>query len=74
MASVSPLVPQAAIEDVWFHAQEDLENSASTANTTTFTDYVTTHSQGLGASENKTYYIIQQGEELTCLHFFKWSC
>ena len=19
-------------------------------------------------------YIIQQGEELTCLHFFKWSC
>ena len=42
-ASVSPLVPQAAIEDVWFHAQEDLENSASTANTTTFTDYVTTH-------------------------------
>ena len=20
------------------------------------------------------YYIIQQVEELTCLHFFKWSC
>jgi hypothetical protein len=30
--------------------------------------------QGLGASEIFFYYIIQQGEELTCLHFFKWSC
>jgi len=31
--------------------------------------------QGLGASEktHKKNYIIQQGEELTCLHFFKWS-
>ena len=27
--------------------------------------------QGLGASEFFFYYIIQQGEELTCLHFFK---
>ena len=26
--------------------------------------------QGLGASEIFFYYIIQQGEELTCLHFF----
>jgi hypothetical protein len=32
------------------------------------------HAQGLGASEILFYYIIQQGEELTCLHFFKWSC
>ena len=30
--------------------------------------------QGLGASDFIFYYIIQQGEELTCLHFFKWSC
>ena len=30
--------------------------------------------QGLGASEICFYYIIQQGKELTCLHFYRWSC
>ena len=32
--------------------------------------------QGLGASEKKTKknYIILQGGELTCFHFFKSSC
>ena len=33
--------------------------------------------QGLGASEKKNkkkYYIILQGGELTCSHFFKSSC
>jgi len=33
--------------------------------------------QGLGASEKKTTkknYIILQGGELTCFHFFKSSC
>jgi len=30
--------------------------------------------QGLGASEYYFYYMIQQGEKLTCLHSFKWSC
>ena len=31
------------------------------------------YTQGLGASE-KTNYIILQGGELTCFHFFKLSC
>jgi len=29
---------------------------------------------GARCVRNMFYYIIQQGEELTCLHFFKWSC
>ena len=31
-------------------------------------------STGARCIRKKTNYIIQQGEELTCLHFFKWSC
>jgi hypothetical protein len=30
--------------------------------------------QGLGGSEKKPNYIILQGGELTCFHFFKSSC
>jgi hypothetical protein len=42
-AAVLTLVSQAAIEEVWYHALEVLENSDSTTSTTTFTDYFTTH-------------------------------
>ena len=42
-AAVPPLIPQAEVEDVWFHALEDMENSDPTANITPFTDYVTTY-------------------------------
>ena len=41
-AAVLPLVPQASIEDVWFNALEDLEQSNPTTDPTSFTDYVTT--------------------------------
>jgi hypothetical protein len=37
-----PLVPMDLIEDVWFNALNDLEDIDIPANTTTFTDYVTT--------------------------------
>jgi len=42
-AAVLPLVPQANIEDVWFNALEDLEQSSPTTNPTSFTGYVTTY-------------------------------
>ena len=29
---------------------------------------------GARCVRKKIYYIIQQGDELTCFHFFKWSC
>ena len=41
-AVVLPLVPMDLIEDVWFNALNDIEDSDTPANTTTFTDYVTT--------------------------------
>ena len=40
-------------------------------------NHYTTDAQGLGASDKKkkkTNYIILQGGELTCSHFFKSSC
>jgi hypothetical protein len=41
-AAVLPLVPMDLIEDVWFNALNDIEDIDIPANTTTFTDYVTT--------------------------------
>ena len=37
------LVPHTSIEDVWFNALEDLEQSNPTTDPTSFTDYVTTY-------------------------------
>ena len=42
-AAVLPLVPQADVTDVWFNAMEDMDNSNSLVNTTSFTDYVVTN-------------------------------
>ena len=41
-AAVLPLVPMGLIEDLWFNALNDLEDIDIPANTTTFTDYLTT--------------------------------
>jgi hypothetical protein len=41
-AAVLPLVPMGLIEDLWFKALNDLEDIDIPANTTTFTDYLTT--------------------------------
>ncbi|XP_060064009.1 uncharacterized protein LOC132544427 [Ylistrum balloti] len=41
-AAVLPIIPPERVEDVWFNALEDLEDSVLPVNTTPFCDYVTT--------------------------------
>ncbi|KAK3086401.1 hypothetical protein FSP39_017917 [Pinctada imbricata] len=42
-AAVLPLVPPSDVDDVWFHALDQLGHSSTSTDATEFTDYVTTH-------------------------------